>query len=255
VVLTGHPRHAAELTDAALADGCERVVAVGGDGTMNEIAGRLVGTPAVLGLVPCGSGDGLGRHLGLHGSVARALGVLTDGRPRTIDTGVADGRPFINAAGIGFEAEIADRFNRLPRRGFLRYLSTSLAAFRTWRPQDGTVTGDGAGGRIRFFTLAVMNGTQWGNSARIAPGARIDDGRLDLCVVPPVSWQTALPLAVRLFRGTLGDGRGLLTRQSRRFVIERAAPGLLHTDGEVHPAGTRIEFEIRPASLRVMCPR
>src|SRR5688572_21354012 len=122
VALTERARHASELATRALNEGCELIVAVGGDGTMNEVASSLVGTAATLGLVPCGSGDGLGRHLGIHGSIARACDILLTGRPRTIDTGLADGHPFFTAAGVGFEAEIAQRFNLLRRRGFLRYV-------------------------------------------------------------------------------------------------------------------------------------
>src|SRR4051812_14258921 len=124
VVLTERSRHATELAARALDDGCELVVAVGGDGTMNEIAGVIAGTSATLGLVPCGSGDGLGRHLGIHGSFAHALDLLHTGHPRPIDSGLADGHPFFTVAGLGFEAHIAEKFNWLERRGFLRYLTT-----------------------------------------------------------------------------------------------------------------------------------
>src|SRR5690606_3225308 len=110
---------------AALDDGCDLIVAVGGDGTMNEVATALVDTPATLGLVPCGSGDGLGRNLRIHGPVTRALEILHTGRPRAIDTGLAAGHAFFATAGLGFEAEIAQRFNQLDRRGFARYVSTS----------------------------------------------------------------------------------------------------------------------------------
>ena len=253
--MTERARHASELARRAVADGCELIAAVGGDGTMNEVAGTLVDTGATLALVPCGSGDGLGRHLGIHGSIARACEILLNGQPRRIDTGLADGRPFFTAAGIGFEAEIAQRFNQLHRRGFLRYLTTSARAYFHWRPQDYTVEHAGQREQFRAFTLAVTNSDQYGNNAHIAPDARVDDGLLDLCAVPPVSFWNALPLAARLFHGTIGRVSGVKLRRDARFVVERDAPGLLHTDGEIHEAGKRIEFTVRPASLRVMCPR
>ncbi len=254
VVLTERARHASELTHQALTEGCERIVAVGGDGTMNEIAAIVTGTSATLGLIPCGSGNGLGRHLRIHGSVARALEILEHGRPRLIDTGIADGHPFFTAAGIGFEAEIALRFNRLQRRGFLRYLTTSAAAWREWRPQDYVVSQAGRRETFHAFTLAVANADQYGNNARIAPGATVDDGLLDLCALPPVTLFSGLPLALRLFRGTIAGGRGVQARRGHHFVIERNAPGWLHTDGEVHEAGTRLEFSVRPSSLRILVP-
>lgn len=254
VVLTERPRHASELAARALAEGCDLVVAVGGDGTMNEVAAVLTGTPGTLGLVPCGSGDGLGRHLGIHGSVARALDLLQRGATRRIDTGLADGHPFVSVAGLGFEAEIAQRFNRLQHRGFFRYLTTSALALREWQAANYVVTHAGGRDEFRAFTVAVANSNQYGNHARIAPAARLDDGRLDLCAVPPVTLGNALPLLSRLFAGTLARTPGVLCRQAERFVIERASPGPLHTDGEIHEAGRTVVFSVRPASLRIIVP-
>ena len=254
VDLTTHPRHATALAARALAEGCGLVVAVGGDGTLNEVAASLVGTAATLGLVPCGSGDGLGRHLGIHGSVGHSLAILRSGRPRLIDTGLADGHPFFTAAGLGFEAEISARFNRLAERGFLRYLTTSAALWRTYRPEEYWIECHGRRRAARAFTLAVANSDQYGNNARIAPDARVDDGLLDLTAVPPVSAGRALPLLARLFAGSLSGARDVLRLQADRFVVERAAPGLIHTDGETHSAGRLVEFSLRPGSLRVLAP-
>jgi YegS/Rv2252/BmrU family lipid kinase len=254
VHLTERPRHARELAAEALRDGCTLVVAVGGDGTMNEVATALVGADATLGLVPCGSGDGLGRHLGMHGTIAHALGVVRSGVPRSIDTGLADGHAFFAVAGLGFEAEIARRFNRLQRRGFFRYLTTSAATLRQWKPDTLTLVHADRRETLRAFTLAIANTAQYGNGARIAPDARIDDGLLDLVAVGPIGLFNAVPLVVRLFAGSLARSRHIVARRASHFVIERAAPGPIHTDGEIHEAGTRIEFSLRPASLRVLVP-
>lgn len=254
VALTERPRHAPELARAALAEGCELVVAVGGDGTMNEVASALVGTGATLGLVPCGSGDGLGRSLGLHGSVRRALHLLETGRPRVIDTGLADGHPFFNIAGLGFEALLADRYNQLQKRGFLRYVTTTVRAFRQRTAERCEIITDERRTVLDALTLAVANSEQYGNNARIAPGAQVDDGKLDLCALPALTLLNAAPLAARIFTGSLNGNAGVLHERSTRFVIERSAPGLIHTDGEVHAAGRVVEFIVRPASLRIMCP-
>lgn len=251
---TEHTRHAFTLAGEAIAAGCELVVAVGGDGTMNEVATALVATPAILGLIPAGSGDGLGRHLGLHGSLRHALHVLDHGRIQLIDTGVADGHAFFCAAGLGFEAEIAQRFNQLRRRGFLRYLLTSAQALRTWRSPEYRISCAGYQTTRRVFTLVVANASQYGNNARIAPRAQVNDGELDLCVVPPLTAWNAAPLAVRLFSGSIDSARNMICRRITHVAVERAAAGLLHTDGEVHQAGPRVEFSIRPASLRVLTP-
>ena len=254
VVVTERPRHASELAARAVADGCQLVVAVGGDGTMNEVAAVLTGTDVVLGLVPCGSGDGLGRTLGVHGSVEHALRVLHNGRPRDIDTGLADGRPFFVTAGLGFEAEAAARFNRHSNRGLMRYVAISAGLWRHHVPESCSITWDGMREKRQVFTLTVANCDQYGNGARIAPGALPDDGLLDLTAVPPATLLNGGPLLARLFLGSLNHRADVLRLRSRRFVIERAAPGLIHTDGETHSAGERIEFLLRPRSLRVMAP-
>ena len=252
--MTERSRHASEIAAQALNEGCELIVAVGGDGTMNEVATLLIGSDRTFGLVPCGSGDGLGRHLGIHGSIGHALEILYSGRQHRIDTGLADGHPFVTAAGLGFEAEISLRFNQLKRRGFVRYLTTSAKAFRHWKPENYTVTEPNGTETIRAFTLTVTNANQYGNNALIAPKALVDDGMLDLCTVPPIGFWNAMPLAVHLFNGTIGRARGVTIRRGERFVVQRESAGWLHTDGELHDAGTRIEFTVRPASLRMMVP-
>lgn len=254
VVLTERARHAAELAAQAVAEGFELVVAVGGDGTMNEVAGSLIGTSTTLGLVPCGSGDGLGRHLGIHGSLAHVFRVLETGVARTIDTGLADGHPFVSVAGLALEAAIAERFNRLSRRGLAGYLRVGFVAWRNSEPEELVVIAQGERHPVRALTLAVANTGQYGNNARIAPAARIDDGLLDLVAVPELSLGNALPLLTRLFAGRLAGAAGVTQLLGTRFTIERRTPGLIQTDGEVHAAGANVVFQIQPASLRIMAP-
>ena len=254
LVVTERPGHARDLAARALDDNCKLIVAVGGDGTINEVASVVTDSGAVLGLVPCGSGDGLGRTLGVHGSIDHALRILADGRPRDLDTGLADGRPFFVAAGIGFEAEVAARFNRQSHRGLRGYLGASLGYWREHAPENCVITSDGLRETRAIFTLTLANCDQYGNGARIAPGAQPDDGVLDLTAVPPVTLGNAAPLLARLFLGSLNHRADVLRLRRRTFRIERARPGLLQTDGETHLAGATIEFTVRPRSLRVMVP-
>jgi len=254
VSVTTHPGHASDLALRALEEGCGLIVAVGGDGTLNEVAGRLIHTPATLGLIPCGSGNGLGRHLGIHGPIRRSLEILRTGRPRMIDAGLADGHPFFTVAGLGFEAEVAARFNRLPHRGFIRYLTAGASLWLSWAPQACCIEDGPHQTRLQAFTLAVANSDQYGNRACIAPGARVDDGLLELTAVPRVTAWNALPMLTRLFAGSIDRAPGVLRLQAPRFVVVRPAAGLIHTDGETHPAGERVEFSIQPRSLRVMAP-
>lgn len=254
LVLTERPCHATELAARALDDRCDLIVAVGGDGTMNEVATALIDSPATLGLVPCGSGDGLGRHLGIHGPVAHALRILKTGTPRLIDTGLADNHPFFTVAGLGFEAHIAEKFNALTSRGFMRYLSTSATAFARWQPEHFIITTADTRHEVTAFTLAVANSDQYGNNALIAPGARADDGLLDLTAIPRPTLTNSASLLARLFHGSVHRHAGVLHLRGPHFTVERPAPGPLHTDGELHSAGPIVEFTLRPASLRIMSP-
>ncbi|MFA5265039.1 MAG: diacylglycerol kinase family protein [Opitutaceae bacterium] len=255
--ITERPGHATELALRALAEGCTHVVAVGGDGTMNETAQALVGSEATLGLVPCGSGNGLALHLGIPTQPLDALRLLFDGNATDvcIDTGRADGHPFFNAMGIGLDAEISRRFNLLQRRGLPSYVRTTLGALCRHRPLDITVTdASGSSLRTRAMLAAVANSDQYGNMALIAPGARVDDGLLDLVILQPVGLPGAIQAAYRLFNGTLDSFSRVKRMRSSSFVMERPSPGPIHTDGETRQAGTRIAVAVRPRSLRIVVP-
>lgn len=257
LIFTQGPGHATELARAAVDTGCERVVSIGGDGTMNEVAQALSGTPAALALVPRGSGNGLARHLGLPLEPRRALALLNDPTARVVavDSGVANGYPFFNVMGVGFDAEISQQFNGLVRRGLGAYARTGLSAFRRHRAQRVTITaGGGEQETLDAFIVAVANSDQYGNNARLAPGARVDDGLLDLVVVRPTGFLGGLLLVARLFLGNFDRSPRVRRLQGARFVVQRSAPGLLHTDGESHVTDATVEIVVRPLSLRLLVP-
>jgi diacylglycerol kinase (ATP) len=255
---TEGPGHATELARQAVLAGAAQVVAVGGDGTMNEVAQALVGMPAALGLVPCGSGNGLALHLGLPTAPLAALRLMAGGETRTasLDTGVVNGFPFFNAMGLGLDAEVSRRFNSLTRRGLPAYARTAWDALRALRSESCVITSAATQERetLDVLLIAVANSDQYGNNARIAPGARVDDGILDLIAVGPVNLFGATALAARLFAGTFDQSPAVRRFRGPNFVIERAAPGLIHTDGETHATGARVEISVRPRSLRVVVP-
>lgn len=249
--------HAIELARQALEAGHSRIVAVGGDGTLNEVASALVGTGADLGLVPCGSGNGLALHLGIPVKPEQAalLAGSDSARIHIMDTGVAAGHPFFNATGLGLDADISAAFNRLSKRGFPAYVRTTIRTWLRHRPVRCTIaTEDGRRLSTEALLVCVANSDQYGNNALIAPGARVDDGLLDLTVIGRMSMPRLVWLARRLFNGTLPRSAAVRTLRARGFTIEREAPGLLHTDGEHHEAGERVEISVRPASLRIVTP-
>jgi len=255
VVPTEHPLHATELARRALDDGCELVVAIGGDGTMNEVAAALVGTNAALGLIPCGSGNGLGRHLGIPGPGKGAFRALLGNHTRVIDTGSVDGHAFFNAMGLGFDAEISARFNALTRRGLPAYVRTSASTLFSYRSANYIIrAGDAAPVSSPAFIVAVANSDQYGNDCFIAPGAKVDDGLLDLTLLSRVNVWNAIPLALRLFAGKISGAASVTRLRAARFIIERPEPGFIHTDGEVRAAPATVEVRVLPGSLKIVVP-
>jgi YegS/Rv2252/BmrU family lipid kinase len=253
---TEGPGHATEIARDAVAAGCMRIVAVGGDGTVNEVAQALIHTHAAMGLVPCGSGNGLALHLGLPKSLPDALELAagTTGRVAELDTGTANGLPFVNAMGLGLDADVARRFNRLVRRGLPAYTRTALSAFFNRGTERCHVTVGRHRETIDTLLIAVANSDQYGNNARIAPNARVDDGVLDLVAVRPVGLLSACILGAQLFFGTIDRSKRVRRLRGARFLIERPAAGLIHTDGETHMAGACVEVVVRPRSLRLIVP-
>jgi YegS/Rv2252/BmrU family lipid kinase len=256
IELTRRAGHATELARAAAMNGAQLIASVGGDGTLNEVARALVGSDVFYGIIPLGSGNGLARDLGLPLDFNQALAVLLDGTARPIDTGEVNGLPFFNVMGLGFDAEVGRRFNLSKKRGFLSYLKIGLKAWFAYRKEPLVIEPeDGAPIAIDAFVTAIANSSQYGNNARIAPRARLDDGRLDLAAITTRNPFASLTLVTRLFRGTLDRSHWVRSAQATRFVIRRRASGPVHTDGEVHDCDAVLDISIRPRSLRVVVPR
>ncbi len=258
LVLTEGPGHATALARTSALAGCAQVVAVGGDGTMNEVAQALLHTPTALALVPCGSGNGLALHLGLPTSLPAALALIAHSGPPTrvaaLDTGSVNGRPFFNAMGLGLDADVSLRFNTLTRRGLPAYARTAVAALRELRPERVTIVSHGQRQTLDILLVAIANSDQYGNNARIAPGARVDDGLLDLIAVQPVGVLGSVGLAARLFLGRFDRSSHVRRLSGAHFQIERSSPGLIHTDGETHHLPATLEIAVHPRSLHLLVP-
>ena len=243
-----------QVIPRAIAAGAEVVYAVGGDGTVHEIAKRLIGTRAALGVVPAGSGNGFARHLGLPMDAGASLRACRGLRIETIDTGIVNGAPFISTMGIGFDAWIADAFAKAGARGLVTYVRIGLRGFAGYQPEEYELTIDGNRTTRRALLLAVANANQYGNNARIAPLASMQDGLLDVTAIERAGLARAPLLAARLFAGTLHRARGVLTMRGRRVEITRRASGPAHLDGEPLVLPERLTIEVVPSSLRVVVP-
>jgi diacylglycerol kinase (ATP) len=238
----------------AIAEGIDAVYAVGGDGTVHEVAKRLIGTPVALGILPTGSGNGFARHLGLSMDVATSLRACRGMRVETIDTATVNGAPFVATIGIGFDAWVADAFANAGARGLATYVRVGLRGFAGYVSEEYEIGIDGAWTKRRALVVAVANASQYGNNARIAPLASLQDGMLDVTVVERATFLTAPLLMARLFAGRLHRARGVITMRGRRVEIVRRSAGPAHLDGEPMTLPESLTVEIVPRSLRVVVP-
>jgi YegS/Rv2252/BmrU family lipid kinase len=251
VVMTKRSGHGRELARGFAASGYDTVVAWGGDGTINEVAGALAGTGVALGIVPAGSGDGFATALRVNRDPRLALRAALSGTEQPLDVGQINGRPFFNLAGIGFDARVAKRFNQLTRRGGLPYLLIGLHEGLTYRGQQYRVHLDEQPYDLRAFLIVFANGQQYGNSAVIAPGARFDDGLLDALIVDARPFFPQLWRARRLFMGREKAIDGIVRQPVRKAVVESDAPIDIHLDGECFEAGMRVEVGVRKGALKL----
>jgi YegS/Rv2252/BmrU family lipid kinase len=243
--------HARELAAAAVRRGVRLVVAWGGDGTINEVSSALAFGDVPLGIIPAGSGNGLARELGVDPRPDHALVDALGATPRSMDVGDVEGRLFVNLAGIGVDAFVASRFSLARRRGFLGYINITARALATYVPTTYRMTSPGATVTARALLVTIANSAQFGNGARIAPGARVDDGLLDLVIVEE-RWRVATIVQLpRLFTGTADRIRGCTTQRIREVTIEADDPMTYHLDGEPVVGGNRLTARVHPGALKI----
>ena len=254
VFVTERSGHARELAGDAVARGVDAIIAWGGDGTINEVASVLAFGPVPLGIVPAGSGNGLARDLGIDRRPDRAIAAALGANPRPIDVGEIEGRRFVSIAGVGIDAHIASRFNAPdnPRRGLRGYLRVTLRVLGSYVPGRFRITADGATTEVRALLVTLANSSQFGNGARIAPGARLDDGLLDLVVVEERSAFKTLYQIPRLFTGGVERIPGCRIQRVSDVTIETDEPMTFHVDGEPVEGGTRVHARVHPGALQVL---
>jgi len=254
IVACGAKDELDEIVARAERDGVDVVYAVGGDGTVHETAKRLIGRALALGVVPTGSGNGFARQIGLPMNLRASMQSCRGGRIVTIDTARVNGMPFLATMGVGFDAAIAEAFANAGTRGLRTYVRAGLREFRRFRAESYDITIDGATRTRRAFVVEVANAAHYGNNARIAPPASLQDGVLDVVIVDEVNILQAAALVPRLFRGTIDKSRHVTIAQGTRIEIRRPAAGPAQLDGEPVSLPARLSIEIVPQSLRVLVP-
>jgi len=257
--LTTAPGDARRMAREAAEAGFDAVVAVGGDGTANEAAWGLLRSSTALGLVPAGSGNGLARTLRIPLRPAAAVRALRDAVVRRMDVGMANGRPFLNVAGAGFDAFVGAAFHEWGqaggRRGLFSYFRLAVPRALSYRASRWTLTAGDEGFSGPAFLVAFVNGRQYGGAAVIAPGARLDDGLLEMVVVEDAPAFELLANAPRLFVGGIEGFRRYRRIAAARAVLTGPAAFEHHRDGEPEPPSERLEVTLEAKALAVMVPR
>lgn len=246
--------HATELARQAVSEGIRKVIAVGGDGTVNEVAKGLTGSDTALGIVGIGSGNGLARHLKRSLKPLQAIDeALAGTSSRLIDTCYLDDIPFFCTAGIGFDAYVADAFSRQKTRGLSTYVKTTLSSFQTYRPGRYVIEGAGENRQVEAFSLTFANAGQYGNDAWIAPEARLDDGQIDVSILRPFPFFYAPVLGARLFGKSIAASPYRDRLSGEAFCLSSDRNLLLHYDGEPLRLDRKsVRISIRPLSLRII---
>ena len=254
IVKTEYAGHATQIAAAAVKEQVDVVVAIGGDGTINEIARSLVHSNTALGIVPCGSGNGLARHLRIPMEPKAAIDIINKGNRLCIDYGKINNIPFFCTCGVGFDAFVSLKFADAGKRGLLTYLENTLHESLTYQPDTYEIENEEGSVKYKAFLIACGNASQYGNNAYIAPHASLTDGLMDVTILEPFTVLDVPSLSFQLFNKTIDQNSRIKTMRAKKIKIHRAHDGVLHFDGDPLMAGKELEVEIIPGGLHVIAP-
>ena len=246
--------HATEMAKEAVQQNFDLVFAVGGDGTVNEIAKGLIHSKVTMGIIPKGSGNGLARHLGIPQKPERALTLLQSGKKILMDTVSVNGEVSVNVSGIGFDGHIATLFGKSGKRGLREYVSLAAAEFRKFKkfPVAGKIDGSSYEGEA--FILAFANSSQFGNNATVSPTASVCDQLMDICVIKKVPLLQALGFAGKMFTRRMHKSAFVKIIKAKKASF--AFPGIMpyHIDGDGKEPISQFSIEVIPSSLKILAP-
>ena len=248
------PHDAERIAKEFILNGYTKIIAVGGDGTVNEVAHAMVNTDAAMGIIPKGSGNGLARHLHIPMSVTQAIDTINNGKIISIDYGLINQIAFFCTAGIGFDAHIGHHFATLSGRGFQNYIKVILKEFLTYKPQPYKLSNDQISVEKEAFLITAANASQWGNNAYIAPGASVQDGLLDITVVSPFPKYLSPAYGILLFSKMIDKSHYVESFRVDELLVERDKSGYVHYDGEPTTMGTELQLKIKPNGLKIIIP-
>lgn len=252
IVVTQYAGHASEIASRAKDKGKDIVVAVGGDGTVNEVARAIVHSGTALGIIPCGSGNGLARHLLLPMNVKKAIEVLNECEIRALDYGIINGYPFFCTCGMGFDAFVSQKFAEAGKRGPITYVENVLREGLKYQPETYILQDENGTIKYKAFLISCANASQYGNNAYIAPQASMSDGLMDVIIMEPFDVFEAPQISIDMFNKTLDKSSKIKTFKCRKLHIHRSKPGAIHYDGDPAMTGEDIDVELVPNGINIV---
>lgn len=252
IVIWKDKYHFEEITHLLLTQNYTDAIAVGGDGTVNHVAKTILNTNIRLGIVPIGSGNGLARSLGISMNIREAIKQIAVGNAAKIDSGKVNGIPFFCTSGLGFDAQIGEKFATMTKRGLQGYVKVTITELFKYRSQTYTLHINGQAIKRKAFLITVANAGQYGNDFYIAPEASMLDGQFHVAILKPFHFISVFGLLIKILRKKAHTSRYIETFVCNELTIERVNDGSIHFDGEPEHAGNRIEFKNYPNSLNAI---
>lgn len=252
IAVTQYAGHASEIAAKAKDDGVDIVVAIGGDGTVNEVARAIVHSDTALGIIPCGSGNGLARHLLLPLNVRKAIEVINRCEIRRLDYGIINDYPFFCTCGMGFDAFVSMKFAEAGKRGPITYVENVLREGLKYKPETYTIEDENGTVQYKAFLISCANASQYGNNAYIAPQASMSDGLMDVIIMEPFDVFEAPQISIEMFSKTLDKNSKIKTFRTRHLHIHRDKPGVIHYDGDPVMTGADIDIELKPKGINII---
>ena len=244
--------HAAKIAKKAVENGMDIVVAVGGDGTINEVASQLVHTDTTLAIVPRGSGNGLARDLGISLHYKKAIQQINALKTKKIDVGICNQQHFFSLTGVGYDAKVAYDFNRGKKRKFSGYAWAILKDYFSAKDQYFEVELDHEKITGKFFFIAIANCSQWGYGVKVAPDAQLDDGvfTVNLCKKPSVF--SLAPFIIKMLSGRIYTSKYCTCKHSRKISLTSNHKFFYHLDGDAEGISRKIEVDMLHKALNII---
>lgn len=252
VYVTQYAGHAEELALEERAKGTDILVAVGGDGTVNEVARAVVNSDTALAIIPCGSGNGLARHLMLPIDVKKSIQIINECQIHDLDYGIINEHPFFCTCGMGFDAFISMKFAQAGKRGAVTYIENVLREGLNYKPETYTIEDEEGKKRHKAFLISCANASQYGNNAYIAPKASMNDGLLDVIIMEPFSAIEAPQVAIEMMNKTLDNNQKIKTFRTKHIHIKREKPGYIHYDGDPVMSSADVDIRVVDGGIKIV---